>query len=93
MTYRVIVEPEALQDVISIYNFISKNDSKNKATKFIRELEHSIGSLSEMPHRCRKSYYTEDELTRDMIYKGYTIVFNVRESYVHILTVFRQKTF
>jgi plasmid stabilization system protein ParE len=93
MIYRIIVEPEALQDLISIYNFITKNDSQNKATKFIRELEHSIASLSEMPLRCRKSYYTEDELTRDMIYKGYTIVFNVRESHVHILTVFRQKSF
>ncbi len=93
MIYRVIVEPEALQNLISIYNFISKNDSQNKATNFIRELEHSIGSLSEMPLRCRKSYYTDDELTRDMIYKGYTIVFNIRESNVHILTVFRQKSF
>lgn len=93
MIYRVIVEPEALQDLISIYNFISKNDSQNKATNFIRELEYSIGSLSEMPLRCRKSYYTDNELTRDMIYKGYTIVFNIRESNVHILTVFRQKSF
>lgn len=93
MIYRVIVEPEALQDLISIYNFISKNNSQNKATNFIRELEHSIGSLSEMPLRCRKSYYTDDEPTRDMIYKGYTIVFNIRESNVHILTVFRQKSF
>lgn len=62
MTYCVIVEPEALQDLISIYNFISKNDSHNKATNFIRELEHSIGLLSKMPLRCRKSYYIEDEL-------------------------------
>ena len=60
MTYRVIVEPEALQDLINIYNFISKNDSKNKATKFIRELEHSIASLSEMPLRCRKSGWTNE---------------------------------
>ncbi|MFZ2890655.1 type II toxin-antitoxin system RelE/ParE family toxin, partial [Sulfuricurvum sp.] len=61
--------------------------------KFIRELEHSIASLSEMPQRCRKSYYIDDELTRDMIYKGYTIVFHIRETNVHILTVFRQKAF
>jgi plasmid stabilization system protein ParE len=91
MRYRIIVEPEALQDLHSIYTFITKKDSHNKAIKFIRELESSIASLSEMPLRCRKSFYSNDELTRDLIYKGYTIVFQIQESNIHILTVFRQK--
>jgi plasmid stabilization system protein ParE len=91
MTYRIMVEPEALRDLHSIYNFITKKDSQNKATQFIRELESSISSLSEMPLRCRKSFYSDDELTRDLIYKGYTIVFQIQESNIHILTVFRQK--
>lgn len=91
MTYRIVVEPEALRDLHSIYTFITKQDSQNKATQFIRELESSISSLSEMPLRCRKSFYSDDELTRDLIYKGYTIVFQIQESNIHILTVFRQK--
>ena len=91
MTYRIVVEPEALQDLHKIHTFITQKDSKNKATQFIRELEGSISSLSEMPLRCRKSFYTDDELTRDLIYKGYTVVFQIQESNIHILTVFRQK--
>lgn len=91
MTYRIIVEPEALQDLHSIYTFITKKDSQNKAIQFIRELEGTISSLSEMPLRCRKSFYSDDELTRDLIYKGYTIVFQIQENNIHILTVFRQK--
>ncbi len=46
-----------------------------------------------MPHRCRKSYYVEDEDTRDLIYKKYTIVFKIIEQNVHILTLFKQRTF
>lgn len=91
MAYRVIVEPEALQNLHSIYNFITEKDSQNKALAFIRELENNIASLSEMPLRCRKSFYNDDALTRDLIYKGYTIVFQIQENNIHILTVFRQK--
>lgn len=51
----------------------------------------SISTLSEMPFRCRKSYYADDETTRDLIHKGCTIVFQVNAKKVHILTIFRQK--
>lgn len=91
--YEIIVEPEALQDLIQIHTFITSKDSQTKANQFIRELENAVNTLSEMPFRCRKSFYAEDEQTRDLIYKGYTIVFHVREKNVHILTVFRQKAF
>ncbi|MGA9045718.1 type II toxin-antitoxin system RelE/ParE family toxin [Sulfuricurvum sp.] len=91
--YGIIVEPEALQDLIQIHTFITSKDSKTKADRFIRELENTILTLSEMPLRCRKSYYVDDEQTRDLIYKGYTIVFHIREVNIHILTVFRQKVF
>ncbi|MFA5215502.1 type II toxin-antitoxin system RelE/ParE family toxin [Sulfuricurvum sp.] len=93
MTYSILVEPEDLQDLKNIFHYISEQDSKNKAADFINELRNAITSLSTMPYRCRKSFYTDDENTRDMIYKGYTIVFNVREDKVHVLTLFRQKTF
>ncbi|PHQ66050.1 MAG: hypothetical protein COB99_00590 [Sulfurimonas sp.] len=46
-----------------------------------------------MPYRCRKSYYVDDEDTRDLIYKKYTIVFKIIENNIHILTLFRQRTF
>ncbi len=91
MLYSIIVEPEALDDLQSIFRYISQKDSQNKAIAFVRELEMSISTLSEMPFRCRKSYYTDDETTRDLIHKGYTIVFQVNATKVHILTIFRQK--
>lgn len=93
MTYDIIVEPEAVQDLKDIFNYIALQDSKHKAINFINELKQSIASLSTMPFRCRKSLYANDDDTRDIIYKGYTIVFQVYDDKVHILTLFRQKAF
>ena len=93
MHYNIIVESEALEDLQNIYSYITKQDSKNKARKFIFELQNKIDSLSQIPHRCRKSYYIEDEDVRDLVYKKYTIVFKIIEQNVHILTLFRQRSF
>jgi len=93
MLYNVIIEPEALEDLQNIYSYISQNDSKNKARNFISELQEKMHSLTRMPYRCRKSYYIDDEDTRDLIYKKYTIVFKIIEQNVHILTLFKQRVF
>jgi plasmid stabilization system protein ParE len=93
MAYHIVIEPDALHDLHNIIKFITTNDSRNKAITFANELKENILSLSEMPMRCRKSYYLDAESTRDLIYKGYTIVFQIRNENVHILSIFRQKSF
>jgi len=93
MSYAIIVENEALENLQNIYDYICEQDSKNRARKFIFELQKKINSLSQMPERCRKSYYVDDEDTRDMIYKKYTIVFKIIKRNVHILTIFKQRSF
>lgn len=93
MTYQIIIEPEALNDLIAIYKYISAQDSKNKAAKFTNELKETLSSLSTMPHRCRQSFYADQDNVRDLIYKGYIIVFQIHESSVHILTLFRQRVY
>lgn len=93
MSYTVLVENEANKDLQSIFKYISKNDSSVKAKKFILELSKKIESLNSIPYRCRGSYYSDDTNTRDLIYKGYTIVFKIINKNVHILTIFRQHSF
>lgn len=87
------MEPEAVEDLQSIFDYITEQDSRYKAISFANELKENIASLSSMPMRCRKSLYAEQETTRDLIHKGYTVVFQVRGTCVHILTIFRQKVF
>ena len=78
---------------MNIKQYITKQDSVSKANQFISELKHSIQSLVQMPQRCRKSYYTDVADTHDLIYKKYTIVFKIVDKNVHILTIFRQRSY
>ena len=93
MTYTIIVEPEALNDLQNIIGYITRKDSKLKAVTFADELKKAVSSLSEMPMRCRKSHYLEDDNAHDLIHKGYTIVFKIIHENVYILSIFRQKAY
>jgi plasmid stabilization system protein ParE len=77
MIYSVIVEPEALQDLYNIKKYIAEQDTTNKANQFISELKANIKTLTQMPERCRKSYYSSEPNTHDLIYKKYTTVFQI----------------
>lgn len=90
MIYKIIVELEAFNDLQNIKKYITNQDTKSKANTFISELKKQIKTLSQMPQRCRKSHYTDDETMHDLIFKKYTIVFKITDNKVHILTVFNQ---
>lgn len=90
MRYGIIVEPTAKRDLFSIYGYIRESDSSAKAKKFLGELEQKIATLDLMPHRCRRSPYSDHVDARDLIFKGYTISFLIVEKNVHIIAVFRQ---
>ena len=54
-------------------------DSKSRAVSFKSEIDKRINNLVNMPYKCKKSVYFEDKSIRDLIYKGYTIVYKVDE--------------
>jgi len=93
MFYNIIIEPEAFLDLLNIKTYITDQDTQSKANKFISELRNTIKTLNEMPQRCRKSYYNDDENTYDLIYKKYTIVFKIIDTKVHVLTIFKQRVY
>lgn len=93
MIYQIIIEPQAIEDLLNIKRYISEEDTINKANIFVSELKAHMKTLNEMPQRCRKSYYTDNENTHDLIYKKHTTVFKIIENKVHILTVFRQREY
>jgi plasmid stabilization system protein ParE len=93
MTYKIIIQPEAIDDLYAIKSYITRSDSVKKANKFISELKQSIKSLGTMPMRCRKSYYTDDENSHDLIYKKYTIVFKIIKDTVYVVSVFKQREY
>ena len=93
MLYEIIIEAEALVDLKSIFSYITEQDSKAQALKFTNKLKEQIETLTKMPQRCRQSIYVSDENTHDFIVSGYTIVFQIRDMKLHVLTVFRQRAY
>lgn len=57
-------------------NFIAR-DKPGAARKFKSDLLTSIKSITSLPKKHRKSIYFEDESIRDLIYKGYTIIYKI----------------
>ena len=90
-SYRIIIEPEAGDDLENIYAYISSNDSVTQAQRFLHKLQIAINSLNYMPERFRKSIYIDDGKTHDMVVHGYTICYHIRKKSVHVVAVFRQR--
>lgn len=60
------------------------NDNPVAARKFKNDLLNAINGLSLNAWSCRKSIYFEDEKIRDLIFKGYTIVFMINEDTIDV---------
>ena len=54
-------------------------DSTKRARKFKTDLLKRIKEISSNPYKYRKSIYFEEESIRDLIFKGYIIVFRINE--------------
>ena len=59
-------------------------DKLSAARKFRKELLERIKEIPSNPYRFRKSIYFENVLIRDLIFKGYTIVFRINEDQIEI---------
>lgn len=59
-------------------------DSPNRAEKFKKELLLKIRKIPKNLTIYRKSIYFDDYLIRDLIFKGYTIVFRINENTIEI---------
>ncbi len=70
-----------------LYN-IAK-DKKTAAKKFERELNTMIKNIVIFPYKFRASYYFDDEDYRDLIYRGYTIIYKVDKEKILILEIFK----
>ncbi len=59
-------------------------DSPQQARKFKNNILSRIKEIPSNPYKYRKSIYFNNPLIRDLIYKGYTIVFRISESRIEI---------
>ncbi len=75
---KIIYSPRYLIALESIQAYISL-DSVSRAKDFVKNLKIEITKIADMPYRYRSSIYSENKNIRDLIYKGYTIIFYIDE--------------
>ncbi len=78
---------EALERLIEIDDFIS-TDSPDRARHFVDLLIERGDSLAENPEMGRIVPEISNPTIREILYKGYRIVYRLRNDNVEILTVF-----
>lgn len=66
--------------------YIAK-DSPRAARKFKNELFASCKDITHMPYKHRKSIYHDDENIRDLIFKGYTVVYMIEDDTVSVFAL------
>ena len=71
--------------------YIAK-DKLSASKTFRQELLKQIKNLPNFPYKFRKSIYFNDDNIRDMIYKGYTIVYEIdlKNNRIILLNIFNK---
>lgn len=86
----IIIETSRYKRELRDIAFFIKKDKLSASIKFIQELKECINNLVNFPQKYRKSKYFEDENIRDMIFNGYTVIYEIFEDRIEILTVFNK---
>lgn len=73
----------------NILRFIA-HDKRSAAIDFQHDIDTKFELLKTQPMMGRMSQYTEDENVRDLIYCGYTIVYEIQnEQTIRVLEIFK----
>ncbi len=88
---QIIYKKTFEKQLLQIVNYIAK-DKINASINFANELEKLIFLIPDNPLKYKSSIYFENENVRDMIYKGYTIIYkvNFQKNTIEVLKIFNK---
>jgi len=83
--------PKYRNELFQILDYIAQ-DKFGASQKFKDGLDDLIDCLPNFPFKFRKSEYFDNENIRDMIYKGYTIVYaiDIEKNTIDIIRIFNK---
>ena len=87
----IIYKPTFFKQLKQIIEYIAQ-DKPSASMKFKNELKERINLIPDNPIMYRQSKYFEDKNIRDMVHKGYTIIYRVRpmKKEIEILRIFNK---
>ena len=88
---QIIYHPLFEDQLVEIAQHISL-DKPEAGFQFAIDIETLIRSLPDFPLRYRKSIYSDDDNVRDMIFKKYTVIYevNFEKNVIEILEIFNR---
>jgi plasmid stabilization system protein ParE len=75
---RIIFKDTFLQRLSRQIDYIA-SDSPKRARKFKNDVLNEIRRIPDKPYANRKSIYFDNDQIRDLIFKGYTIVYRINK--------------
>lgn len=81
---QIIREETYLSNLEAILDFIAQ-DSIKKAYNFLSQLDSKINEIPNFPYKYRQSLYYKHENTRDLVFKGYTLIYHINTSLNQII--------
>jgi len=89
---KIIRSRKFLNKLKNILAYIAK-DKISAAKQFRKDLNEKIKNLIYFPYKYRKSYYFNDENIRDMVFKGYTIIYKIDKNKIILLDIFKKEQY
>jgi len=80
-----------IKELFQILEYIAK-DKVGASKDFLIELDKLIDNLPNFPYKYRKSIYFNNENIRDLIFKGYTVIYRINsiKKEIEILRIFNK---
>jgi len=85
-----IIETTKFKSQLRDIAFYIKKDKLLASLNFVRELKKTINDLVNFPYKYRSSIYYDNKEIRDMTFNSYTIVYEIFETKIEILSIFNQ---
>jgi len=87
----IIYKPTFSKQLKQVIEYIAQ-DKPSASMKFKNELKKSINLIPNNPIMYRQSNYFGDKNIRDMVHKGYTIIYRIRpiKKEIEILKIFKK---
>ena len=85
---KILKKRKFIKNLSLIFEYIAK-DKPLAAKQFKEELYNKIENLKNFPKMYRKSIYFDNENYRDLIFKGYTVIYKIEDDKILILDIFK----
>lgn len=87
----LIFKPTFSSELKQILEYIAQ-DKPSASMKFKNDLKESLNLLLNNPTMHRESIYFQDKNMRDMVHRGYTLVYRIRpiKKEIEILRIFNK---